>query len=344
MANVSQGVRLAQIPVGLLAAFAVASMVAGCGKVEKEEVAAVASSGGCKRSTEKTIGWDFPLAHIGLAAPFNNRVKQFAEKRGYKVLTSGNTGDLQKQVNDLNTWINQGLPAIAAYALEPSSIEPVAAQARAKCVGFVSYSYSVDMKNQDASVQLDWKRNGEMLGQSALAWVASHPGKQFNVLILNNRDLSAGILRDDGLNAVFPGNDPNIKVIATQKAGDRATGEKVTSTVLQAHPDLNMVLAFNDDVALGARQAFLNAGKKDDDPLIYIGGQDGSPDALKVLKEGTLLRAIVATSANEVAAGVANTTIDVAEGKKPETPVLKAETLTAADGAKIDDYLSQFSN
>ncbi|MCC7100862.1 MAG: sugar ABC transporter substrate-binding protein [Rubrivivax sp.] len=326
----------------LAPAVAVAAVVAvtACSRVEPE--AKTAQTATCQRSTQKVIGWDFPLAGIAIAEPFNNRVKEFAEKRGYKVLTSGNSMDLQKQVNDLTNWVNQGLPVIAAYALEPSSIEPVAAKARANCVGFVSYS--VDMKNQDASVQLDWKRNGEMLGTHALQWVAAHPGKKFSVLILNNRDLSAGILRDEGLNAVFPGGNADVTVISTQKAGDRATGEKITSTVLQAHPELNMVLAFNDDVALGARQAFLNAGKKDDDPLIYVGGQDGSPDALKALKKGTLLRAVIATSANEVAAGVANTAIDVAEGKKPPTPVLKAETLTAADGARIDEYIAQFSN
>ena len=136
----------------------------------------------CERSDEKVIGWDFPLSTLDVYRTVNANVEAAAETRGYEVQITTNNGDLQQQVSDLQTWVTQGLPAIATYALEPSALEAVAAEAKANCVGFVSYG--TDMENQDASVEFAWKGMGVALAESALAWAEKKDGP-LKALILN---------------------------------------------------------------------------------------------------------------------------------------------------------------
>lgn len=318
-----------------LASLAATGLITSCGVTTP---GAAGTPADCKRSTQKVIGWDFPLSTLDVYRTLNSAVVKAADSRGYQVRTTANNGDLQQQVSDVETWVTQGLPAVATYALEPSSMEAVAAEAKSKCVGFVSYG--TDMKNQDAAVEFDWKGSGTALGQTALAWAKTKNGP-VKALILNDRDISAGALRDDGTTEAFPAGDPNITVVGNQKANDRQSGERVTATVLQANPDLNMVLAYNDDVALGARQAFLNAGHASTDPDVWVGGQDGSAEALKILQNGDdIFRTSVALNMQEVGERVAFTTIDIAEGKKPDYPPLEGTPLTAADGPKVGQYLS----
>lgn len=59
----------------------------------------------------------------------------------------------------------------------------------------------------------------------------------------------------------------------------------VTENILESSPDIKIIYATNDEMALGAYQAVEGKQKQDD---IFIIGFDGSPDALKSIKDGKL--------------------------------------------------------
>ncbi|WP_197377265.1 sugar ABC transporter substrate-binding protein [Mycolicibacterium baixiangningiae] len=322
---------------GVLCVAAVGSALVSC---SGDVVSEVGGGGDCTPSGEKVIGWDWPLSSLEIYEPFNAKVAAIAEERGYQTVTTTNDGDLQQQVSDLEAWVAQGLSAIGTYALEPSAIEPIGRRALDNCVGFVSYG--TNLKNQDASVQFAWDRSGAELGINARDWATKHGGP-LKALVLHDRDITAGKERDDALMAEFPGTASNVEVVSHQRAVDTASGESVTSTVLQAHPDLNIVLAYNDDVAIGARQAFINAGFAPNDPNVYIGGQDGSPSALRLLQEGGIFRASSAVNFGDLTSTVANTIVDVAEGTEPEFGPLDFEVLTSADPDQVAEFLAAYN-
>src|SRR5690554_1354749 len=228
----------------ICSAISAALLLASCGSVDGGDSSPSGESDGtCERSGERVIGWDWPLSSLEIYEPFNSQVADIAEERGYETVTTTNDGDLQQQVNDLETWITQGLTAFGTYALEPSAIEPIGARALSECVGFVSYG--AELENQDAFIAFAWDQSGAALGENAREWGIEHGG-ELNALILHDRDITAGRERDDALKEEFPGEATNVEVVSEQRANDTASGERVTSTVLQAHPDLNMVLAYND--------------------------------------------------------------------------------------------------
>ena len=89
---------------------------------------------------------------------------------------------------------------------------------------------------------------------------------------------------ENGLKA-FPG----IQVVAQQPADfDRTKGLDVMSNLLQAHPDVQGVIAANDEMALGAIKALgSKAGKS-----VSVVGFDGTPDGLKAVEGGSLYASV----------------------------------------------------
>jgi ribose transport system substrate-binding protein len=80
---------------------------------------------------------------------------------------------------------------------------------------------------------------------------------------------------------------PEIKVLASQTAkSSRVEGMRVMENLLQQFPEINAVLAANDEMALGAIEAIDAAGRIKE---IKVSGFDMNNDALKSISEGRLL-------------------------------------------------------
>jgi ribose transport system substrate-binding protein len=326
---------------GATAVAVTALLATACGGVKEDTGAAKAEndSQSCKRSTEKVIGFDYPLTSLSVYGDLKRFAEQRAKERGYTLKYTADDENLQKQTQNMQTWVTQKIPAIVSYPLEPASMEPLAEEARSNCTAFVSYA--TPLKNQDAAVLFSGLESGKELGKTAAAWAKEHKGP-VKVLVLNNRDLAVGAQRDDGLKATFPAGVSNVEVVSTQKAGTRADGEQIARTVLQAHPDLNMVLGYDDDVALGAQQAFINAGKNPKDPGIFIGGQDGSKDGLTAVSQGGIYRVSVAVRIRDIGFAVTDVPADLLEGK-PNKGVNVPPVALTADNPQLKDYLSDYS-
>lgn len=329
-----------RVLLGTITAAAAVLALAGCSAIDTGNGGASSSaSAHCQRSSSKELYFDYPLTSLSVYANLQHFAESAAKARGYTVSYTADDNDLQKQNTNVQALVTQKPAAIVSYPLEPTSMEALAQEARSNCTVFVSYA--APLKNEDASILFSGLESGKALGKSALDW-ASKQTKPVKVLILQNRDLAVGAQRDDGLKSVFPASASNIKVVATQKAGDRTEGEQVTRDVLQAHPDLNMVLSYNDDAGLGAEQAFLNAGVDPKDPNIFIGGQDGSKEGLTAVSKGGLYKVSVAVRIKDIGEAVANVPIDIIEGKH-NTGVNVPPVALTVDSPDLPKYLSDFS-
>lgn len=90
-----------------------------------------------------------------------------------------------------------------------------------------------------------------------------------------------GINRVTGFKKVTNGK---LEIVAMQPADyDRAKALAVTTSLLQAHPDITGIFAANDTMGLGAAQAVKNAGKQGSIKIISV---DGIQDMLDAIKKG----------------------------------------------------------
>ncbi len=94
---------------------------------------------------------------------------------------------------------------------------------------------------------------------------------------------SPAIDRSAGFNSVIA-DHPEYEIVFQQTADFlRDQGLTVTEQALQANPDVDAIVAANDDMALGAAEAAAGAGI--DVPII---GFDALPEALQAIQDGTL--------------------------------------------------------
>lgn len=91
-------------------------------------------------------------------------------------------------------------------------------------------------------------------------------------------------LRNSGFHLSLDKYPQLIRVAAQSANWSQSEAFQRTETILQAHNDLNGIIAGNDTMALGALAAVKNARTQ----KITIVGFDGSPDALSAIRAGTL--------------------------------------------------------
>jgi ribose transport system substrate-binding protein len=274
-----------------------------------------------------TIAISFPNASSAPVVQNLFRIaKEKAKKMGYTLVIDDPGNDEAKQVSTIQTWIQQDVAAIVSATLDPKVVDSVAKQARAAGVKWVTFGDSIP--NQDATLGFPHAEAGQQLGTAAGEWITEHAGGKAKVAILADspaayaRERAKGILK--GLKAAAPGVD----IVATQDALSSTEGLDTTSTILQAHPDLTMVLAVEDAAAQGAYQAFLNAGHETNDSKIFIGGIDGAEDELKLVKQGTMFRATAAFNQQLLGEGLVTLPDALIHGKKGDynTPVELVES------------------
>ncbi|MGC0340562.1 ABC-type sugar transport system substrate-binding protein [Streptomyces sp. SLBN-8D4] len=88
------------------------------------------------------------------------------------------------------------------------------------------------------------------------------------------------------------------------------------SNLLQAHPDVQGVIAANDEMALGAIKALgSKAGRS-----VSVVGFDGTPDGLNAVKNGTLF-ASVAQQPSQLGKIAVDNALKALQGKKVEETI-----------------------
>src|SRR5690606_39164556 len=137
------------------------------------------------------------------------------------------------------------------------------------------------------------------------------------------------------------------RIVAVQGAIEQSKGLQVTEDVLQAHPDVTVVIGHNDDGALGAAEAFRKAGRQALD-RVWIVGQDGSEDALATLQRGdSFFKASAALDISRLCEEVVGVTQRAIErewrrGDRQEYVELAPTLLSVGDRELIDRFLSTY--
>ena len=113
-------------------------------------------------------------------------------------------------------------------------------------------------------------------------------------------------------------------------------GLKAMEDILTAHPDVNVVLAENDSMALGARKALSDAKKLQG--VLVLAAADGQKEALELIKKGEY----GATGLNDPAL-VARTAVDLGlkavKGELPsDFPKLNYTTPAVITKENVDKY------
>ncbi len=244
-----------------------------------------ALSTGC--SSENSSGKQVGVVVKTLSQPFYLYLKAGAESAaragGAQADVTGATDEsaVQEQVDKIRAMISRGVNALVVAPTEPKQLQPVLQQA-------VDQGTPVLLVDTDIP---DWTGKTSFVGTDNLT--AGKAGGQFALTLAQTGKLAilAGTPgntaiqdRIDGFKQAIAGSGL-ILVSELSADSDRAQGRSVTADILERHPDLTMIFAANDEMALGAVQAVAAAGKTGQ---VQIIGFDGTKDAVDAIQTGSM--------------------------------------------------------
>jgi len=236
-----------------------------------------------------------------------------AEKRGIDLTVTDAQNDASQQANQLQNFTSSGLDAVIVNPVDSDAASNSVQAAGKADIPVVAVDRTVNDAAVDTLVASDNVAGGELAAKT----VADKLGGKGKIVILQGqagtsaaRERARGFA--EGLEA-FPG----IEVVAQQPADfDRTKGLDVMSNLLQAHPDVQGVIAANDEMALGAIKALgSKAGRS-----VSVVGFDGTPDGLKAVEGGTLY-ASVAQQPSQLGRIAVDNALKALRGEKVEQTV-----------------------
>ena len=205
-------------------------------------------------------------------------------------ITKFYTADSVAEHAAVSAMIEQDYDAIF---LEPASVfgwDSAVAQAKKKGIGIFSHSGS-PIGGILQNVGLDQQGAGYSLGQVAAAWNHKYQGGTGQWALLDLTNDPQLILRGVGVRAAMKKYAPNAKLVGDVFAQLEATGASAAANLLQAHPNLSMILSAGDDPGLGALTSATGAGKTNPHDF-FIGSCDGTDAVLAKIKEGGIYQAV----------------------------------------------------
>ncbi|CAM3208117.1 ABC transporter substrate-binding protein [Deinococcus saxicola] len=213
-----------------------------------------------------------------------------AKKLGYQLVYTDAAGSTAKQVADVRSMIAQKVDAIFLAPREDKPLAPVVAEARKAGIAVILLDRNIDPKLAKAGTDYvtfigsDFIKEGQRVGD----WLVKNSGGKMNIIELEGTTgASPANDRKKGFDDVIAKN-PKFKIVASQTGNfARDTGRQVAETLLQAHPEANVIYAHNDEMAIGAVSAIQAAGKVPGKDILVL-SIDGGKEAVQMVVDGKI--------------------------------------------------------
>ena len=225
------------------------------------------------------------LAVANLQANFFNQIKQsveaYAKDKGIAVVTVDAKGDSATQVSQVQDLLTQGIDALIYIPAGATAASVPTKTAKAAGVPVINVDRNADGAPGDTFIATDSVSSAKQVCD----YIAKQAGGKGELIIIHGqKGTTPEVDRSKGCGEALSAY-PDIKVVGElwSEGWHQDEGFKLTQDLLQAHPNVSIIFAQADALALGAAQAVkvANLGRK-----VWVGGFDGDTAALTALKDG----------------------------------------------------------
>jgi ribose transport system substrate-binding protein len=308
------------------------SMLAACGS---NSASTNSNSSGTAKKSKKQLVIGFSM--VTMESPFYvslvDGAKKEASSKGVTIKVIDAQNDMEKQNSDIQTLLTQGINVLMVDPVNPSAIKPSLVAAKNANVPVIS----VDRNTKDkitSYIGRDNEKMGELAGKKAVELLGG-PGKAKGTIIEIQGAAGDTVMqaRHDGFHK-YVDKEKGIKVVESPYCDYiRSKAVSAMQDLLQAHPDVNLVYAHNDDMALGAMQVLKQANKLQNVKIVSI---DGLMEDVKQIKVGTE-QATVINDPMSLGKLAVDTAIKVANGEKVDTYYDAGTGII--DSSNVDQYV-----
>lgn len=230
---------------------------------------------------------DIKLAYVSmnLANPWTVEVKNGFEaacaELGIQCLTIDSQYKVDKQVSDIENLINDGYSGFTFIPIDPNATRDLVETAKGK--GIATASIAQPQDNANLIYTLDEYDYGISIGTQAAEWAKETLDCNVKVAIISQDNVEAVIPRGNGVEESILEICPSAEIVSRQAGDTPEKGMQIIESVLQQHPDLNLVVGTNDSGAIGGYQAMVGGNAVGDDRAVFSG--DATAEALAKMEE-----------------------------------------------------------
>jgi inositol transport system substrate-binding protein len=278
-------------------------------------LAGVSVAGVSARAQDTTILASVPSLTFPFFVHMLKEIKDEATKLGVQTIDSDGQNSAPKQTADVEAAIVQGVQGIVISPSDVNAMAPALATAVENNVPVVTVDRRVDgVEGILAHVGADNVKGGEAQGE----WLMKNYPDGAKIINLQGQPgASPAIDRNKGLHNVIDQHKDKFQVVAEQTANfARDQGLSVTESLLAGMTDPpDVIIAANDDMALGALEAVL---ARNLDDKIKIVGFDALPEALASIRDGGLAGTVEQFPGGQSRKAVQILVDYIQNGKSPE--------------------------
>jgi ribose transport system substrate-binding protein len=299
--------------------FALVSCSPGTGPIKPP--AAQTDSSGIENKRDLSnikVGYSTPSLNAPFYVVLSQYIKKYTESAGMKFVSSDGQDDIVKQVNSIEDLTGAGVNVLIVNPLDHKAMVPaVNAAEKSGTPVFIVDSYIDPEANYITMVLADNQANGELVGE----WAVNKMGKtKVRAALISGsqgnpvgREKRMGFVRGFTEAELMTQGSADLTIVA-QGWGNWTNngGLKAMEDILVAHPDINLLVAENDAMAIGALKAINEAGKAGG---ILIAAFDGQKEAYELIREGKY-GATALNSPEELARLVVEAVVKYLNGRK----------------------------
>ncbi len=324
----------------LTATFVAATLLMGCagGQTTAAKAGETAAATEAAPATGQKIGY----AINNMNDTFQTFVKDAAEAKakelGYTLQVTDCNEDIIRQQDAVKAFITDQVAAIIVVPVDTSGMEPITQlcqEAKIPVIYVNRNPFGLDEASVPEGAYFVGSKEyvaGELQATQGVKDLAGVTGG-YVVLqgILGNE---ATTMRTQAVHDVLGKELPNLKFLAEQTGGwQKDQGVTITENWLTNYGDeLKAVFANNDEMAIGASNALVSAGRED----VKVYGIDATVDGVQAVKDGTLAATVFQDSTGQ-GAGAVQVAVDVATGKTVSPLTMVDYVLVTLDN--VDEFI-----
>lgn len=303
-------------------------VLAACGEDKSGD------SGSTNDKDDKSLVIGF--SQVTLESPFYTSLvdgaKEAAEAEGVELIVVDAQNNIEKQNTDVQSLLTKGIDVLLINPVNPSAVAPALKAAEAAGIPVIT----VDRATKEEVVSYIGRDNEEMgriAGEKAIELLGGDSASGKIIELQGDAGGTVTKARHDGFHEAV-GKVAGIKIIeGPYNDYIRAKAVSSMQDLLQAHPDVNLVYAHNDDMALGAVQVLTQMGKINE---VQVVGVDGLMEAVKKIADGSF-QATVINDPISLGSLAIQTAIKAGNGEEVDK-IMNAET-GLIDESNVNNYV-----
>jgi galactofuranose transport system substrate-binding protein len=284
------------------------------------------------KSTGLKVGFSQNISNSPWRLAENKSMQDGATAAGDTFVMTDAGGQDAKQVSDIQSLISQKVDVLIIAPLTESGEASAILSAKKACIPVFLVDRDADhtlaKPGQDyvTFVGSDFVKQAQLVADTL---IKATNGKAKIIELEGTSGATPAILRKQGFDNEIK-SQPGMQILASQDANfDRDTARQKMQTLLQAHPDVNVVYCANDEECQGAIAALKAAGKTPGKDVL-VGSIDGETAGLQSIIAGEQLVSV--TSNPRLGALTYQAISDYASGKAvPTWVVMQDQTYTKAN-------------